>query len=127
MTYLVDGAASRRRAAHRTDLNELERGFVLSIEAKQTVDVGIHEAGEETRRQTEAVSGGREVRQHRAGVPVEMAPATTLILPGVSPEERAEHDGRGAPAECERSTLRTGSGIERAESVDLCEIDVARK
>src|SRR5213594_1919228 len=66
MTYLVDGAASRRRAAHRTDLNELERGFVLSIEAKQTVDVGIHEAGEETRRQTEAVSGGREVRQKSA-------------------------------------------------------------
>src|SRR6266581_3053768 len=165
MTYLVDGAASRRRAAHRTDLNELERGFVLSIEAKQTVDVGIHEAGEETRRQIEAVSGGREVRQHRAGVPVEMAPATPLILPGVSPEERAEHDGRGAPGEvglggrlgervahvavaqvgllprdtggeiekrgepteCERSTLRTRSGIERAESVDLCEIDVARK
>src|SRR5438034_6960497 len=213
MTYLVDGAASRRRFAHRTDLNELERGFVLSIEAKQTVDVGIHEAGEETRRQTEAVSGGREVRQHRAGVPVEMAPATPLILPGVSPEERAEHDGRGAPGEvglggrlgervahvavaqspereiaraevietrrqvlhvprgdvdlglvkragrrrgaeedlaaarvgllprdtggeiekrgepteCERSTLRTRSGIERAESVDLCEIDVARK
>src|SRR5256712_6620704 len=99
MTYRVDGPASRRRAAHRTDLNELERGFVLSIEAKQPVEVGIHEAGEGTRRQTEAVSGGREVRQHRAGVQVEMAPATPLILPGVSPEDRAEHDGGCAPGE----------------------------
>src|ERR1043166_411396 len=99
MTYLVEGAVGRRRAAHRTDPNELERCFVLSIEAKQTVDIDIHEAGEETRRQTEAVSCGGEVRQHRAGVPVEVAPATPLILPRVSPEERAEHDGGGAPGE----------------------------
>src|SRR5262249_15424630 len=99
VAYLVDRTMVRRRASRRPDLNQLERSLVLSVEAEEPVDVCIHEAGEQARCQTEDVSRGRDVREHRAGVPVEVAPATRLVLPRVPPEEPGEHEGGGAPGE----------------------------
>jgi len=60
----------------------------------------------------------------RRGAEEDLAAARVGLLPR---DTGGEIEKRGEPTECERSTLRTRSGIERAESVDLCEIDVARK
>src|SRR5439155_7395591 len=101
----VAGAHSPEREIARAEVIETRRQ-VLHV-PRGDVDLGL------------VKRAGR-----RRGAEEDLAAARVGLLPR---DTGGEIEKRGEPTECERSTLRTRSGIERAESVVLCEIDVARK
>src|SRR5262249_42843355 len=64
------------------------------IDAQEPIHLVVDESGQDTRRKPERTGDNQQVGEHRAGVPEQVPVRTRLILPGVSPVDAGEQDGR---------------------------------
>ena len=90
----LERRGGRRGRGVGPERDQLQGGLARRVHAQQPIHLGVDESGQEARREPECTGDGEQVGEHRAGVPEEVPVRARLILPGVSPVDAGEQDGR---------------------------------
>jgi len=122
------GAGRGRADARRREPqpHELEGGFPRRIEPEQAAEVGVDEPRQDPRREPEQARRRQHVCEHRPRIPEEMAVGARLVLPGVAPVDRREHERR-RPARQLGLGGRVGEGAPIVPRAEPPQAEVARR
>ncbi len=120
-----DHRGRRGRRPRGADRRDHQRALPGRVDPQQSVDLRVHETGDEAGRQLQRARHGQELGQHGARVPEEVPVAARLVLPGIAPVDRGE-DHRGGLDRDRVVGRGQGEGAAPVTGPQLSQAEVAR-